>query len=345
MLNYKVEKNSAFLLTDRVDRMYFSGKDIAEGYLVFGEKKAYFSDYRYHLDTQKYFKNTEFQALPFLSIQDIKAFIQSNKIEKLYINFDKVSLSEYERFKTFGVEIKNGVDIINELRSIKSQEEISFIKRACEVAQKAYHKSIRQVRLGMTEIELKDIIEENICKQGCDIGFETIVAFAKGTAVPHHQTGKTRLRENQPILVDMGAKYKGYISDLTRMAFFGKPSEKFLRVYESVLKANQTAEEQICVGMEYRVADSIARCQLSKDNLDKYFTHSLGHGVGLEVHENIVLSPKANGKIQENMVFTVEPGVYLDNQFGVRIEDTVQVKDGKVQRLFTDEKKLIIIKR
>lgn len=345
MLNYKVEKNSAFLLTDRVDRKYFSGKDIAEGYLVYGEKKAYFSDYRYHLDTQKHFKNTEIQALPFLGIEDVKGFIESNNIEKIYINFDKVSLSEYEKLKTFGVEIKNGVGIINELRSVKSQEEISYIKRACEVAEKAYHKSIKQVHLGMTEIELKDIIEENIYKLGCDVGFETIVAFAKGTAVPHHQTGKTKLRENQPILVDMGAKYKGYISDLTRMAFFGKPSKKFLRVYESVLRANQTAEAEICVDMEYSVADSLARNQLAEDNLDKYFTHSLGHGVGLEVHESITLSPKASGKIKENMVFTIEPGVYLDNQFGIRIEDTVQIKDGKVERLFTDEKKLIIIKR
>ena len=197
----------------------------------------------------------------------------------------------------------------------------------------------------MTEIELRDAIEKNVKNLGGETAFDTIVAFGANSAVPHHETDSTKLTLNSPILVDMGAKVGGYMSDITRMAFFGTPSEKFCSCYDLVLKANLMALQNITENTLTDVADGYARNVLKDNGLDQYFTHSLGHGVGMEIHEYPTLSKKMSVPLKNGMVFTIEPGVYFDGEFGIRIEDTVLLIDGKVERLFSDDKKLLIIKK
>ena len=344
MLKINLEKDSAILLTDVTDRRYFSGIDIAEGYLVYSSESAYFSDNRYFLDLKKRLSKSQIEPKLFSGLVSVRDYLKEKGIKKLYVNFSKETVSDYNQYKSWGIEILDGQEIINSLRTIKSEKEISYIEKACRIAQKAYYNAIKKAREGMSEIELKEIIEEDLKKQNSTSAFDIIVAFGKGSAVPHHETGKAKLKKNQVILVDMGANYKGYLSDLTRTAFFGEPSKKFILAYDKVLRANLLAEEQIKDGITCCKADAIAREYLKENNLDKYFTHSLGHGVGLEIHENVVLSPRSEEVLKENVVFTIEPGVYFDNQFGIRIEDTVVIRDGKVKRLFTDDKKLLIIK-
>ena len=128
------------------------------------------------------------------------------------------------------------------------------------------------------------------------------------------------------------------------MAFFGEPSKEFLDCYDAVLKANEQAIEKITCGVTTCDADGYARKVLSDLGLGEYFTHSLGHGVGLEIHEYPAVSPRTKEKLKNNVVFTIEPGVYIDGKFGIRIEDTVVLKNGKVKRLFTDDKNLILLK-
>ena len=339
-----IDKNNTYLFIDRIERLYFSKKDIAEGYFVVGKKKAYFTDARYFLDAKKHFKNTDIEPILFKGLDTLIEYFIKENIEIVLTNFDKITLSEYNSLSK-NVKILDGKESLSLIRDVKTERELFYIKRACKIVQKAYHSAIKEVKLGMTELELKDILEKYIAKYGADgVGFETIVAFGSGSAVPHHVTGKRKLKLNEPILIDAGAKYKGYISDITRVCFFGKPSKEFVRIYQEVLNANLIAEEKITSKLKTDEADKIARDYLKEKGLDKYFTHSLGHGVGLEVHEGIALSPKMSVGLKENSVFTIEPGVYLDNKFGVRIEDTVTIKDGKVKRLFTDNKKLIIIK-
>ena len=135
----------------------------------------------------------------------------------------------------------------------------------------------------------------------------------------------------------------GYCSDITRTYFYGKPNEKFLTCYNSVKDANLLALDKIKEGMEVSFADSIAREYLESKGLKEYFTHSLGHGVGLAIHEQPYLSKKGVGTFQENMAFTIEPGVYFDGEFGIRIEDTAILKNSKAQRLYSDSKELIVI--
>ena len=144
--------------------------------------------------------------------------------------------------------------------------------------------------------------------------------------------------------MDTGALFNGYCSDLTRMAFFGTPDEEFKNAYDAVLTANLTAFDKIVGGMSGKDADAIAREVLKQRGYGDYFTHSLGHGVGLEIHERPNVSPRSRDNLEENAVFTVEPGVYLNGKFGIRIEDTATIKNGKAERLFTDSKELFVIK-
>jgi Xaa-Pro aminopeptidase len=142
----------------------------------------------------------------------------------------------------------------------------------------------------------------------------------------------------------MGCKVNGYCSDITRTAFFGKPSKKFIDCYNAVLNANQIAIENIGEKTLTDKADAFARDYLKEQGVGEFFTHSLGHGVGLEIHEYPTLSPKKSQVLENGMVFTIEPGVYFDGEFGIRIEDTVTLESGKIKRLFNDSKELLILK-
>ncbi len=341
-----LKSNQAFLVTDRILRNYFTGIDIAEGFLVLSKNTAYFTDARYFSAAKVKIEPLNIAPLLYNGLDSIKDYLIKNKIDVLFIDYDRTTLSDYETYKALGVELKDGTALLRDRRAIKTEDEIEKIKFACEVIQKAYHGAIATVRKGMTETELKDTIERLIVEYGGEgPSFDTIVAFGANGAVPHHETGDTVLTDNTPILVDTGAKYKGYLSDITRMAFFGTPDKKFLDAYDAVLTANLKAIELGKSGMKTDELDKIARDELTKRGYGEYFTHSLGHGVGIEIHEFPWVAPKRSAELKDGMVFTDEPGVYFDGEFGIRIEDTVMLKDGKIVRLYDDDKELIIIKK
>ena len=344
MKNFPIEEKSACLITDRLTRKYLIGVDVAEGYLIIGKEVCCFTDARYFSGVKTTLSDVGVKPYLLEGLTTIENYLKSVGITKLFVDFDKTTVSEFERYKQFGFPILDCSIHLKKVRAVKDDEELEFIKRAADIAEKAYHTAIKDVKLGVTEIQLKDRIEELMIKFGADgVAFETIVAFGSHAAVPHHVTGDTALENDTEILVDMGANYKGYLSDLTRTAFFGKPNSKFIEVYERVKEANEVAIDSITAGMTTRDADKIARDVLKKYDLSKYFTHSLGHGVGLEVHEFPLLSSRTDDELKEGMVFTIEPGVYMDGELGIRIEDTVVIKNGKVERLFNDEKNLLKI--
>ena len=314
-----VPPQTAYLVKDRAMRRYFYAAK--EKLLPFG-----------------------IETRPYNSFSDVADAVRELGIKRVGLDYEHTTLYEYEEYKTLAAELFDGTLVLKAQRAVKTAEEISIIEKSCEIAQNAYYAAIKTVRKGITENELKNTIENFIVQFGGECAaFDTIVAFGAGSAVPHHETGNTVLESGMPVLVDMGAKYKGYCSDLTRTAFFGNPSDKFLNCYDAVLKANEKAESEITADMRTDDADGIARGILKKFGLEKYFTHSLGHGVGIEIHEFPAVSPKKRDILKEGTVFTVEPGVYLDGEFGIRIEDTVVIQNGKVKRLFTDDKKLILI--
>lgn len=345
MKTIALKKGEAALITDRLTRKYLAGFDLAEGVLILGEKPAYFTDARYFYAAKDKIAPAGAEPILYAGTDVLKNYVEKNGIKTLYIDYDRTTVSECERYKTFGAEIKNCSEELMQLRMIKSEEELACVKKACEIIQEAYHNAIKLAKTGVTEKEIADKIRSEIIRLGGEgESFETIVAFGANAAVPHHETGETKLTENTAILVDTGALFNGYCSDLTRMAFFGTPDEEFKNAYDAVLTANLTAFDKIVGGMSGKDADAIAREVLKQRGYGDYFTHSLGHGVGLEIHERPNVSPRSRDNLDENAVFTVEPGVYLNGKFGIRIEDTATIKNGKAERLFTDSKELFVIK-
>ncbi len=345
MKKHSFSNKNACLITDEITGKHIMGTSLNEGYLILADENTCFVDARYFFGVNKTLESLGIKAKLYSSIEDIKTFLQSIGTENLNIDFSKTTVKDYNEYKKFGFSIIDCEDIIKDIRQVKETGEIESTIKACEIAQKALYKGLEQVRLGMTESELRDIIERYVLEFGGQgTSFETIVAFSKNGAVPHHKTGNTKLENDMPILIDMGARFNGYCSDITRTVFFGTPTEEFKACYDAVLKANELAEQSIKVGITTDVADGFARNYLKEKGLDKYFTHSLGHGIGLEIHEHPTLSYKKKDQLKENLLFTIEPGVYLDGKFGIRIEDTVLLTKDGIKRLFTDSKELKIIK-
>lgn len=339
-----LESGSALLITDRLSRKYFSGVDVAEGVVVIKDGVTVLTDSRYFYAVEKECNEVGVDCKLYVGFESIKELLVDMHVDNLYIDYNVTTLREYEQYKTFGIKLSDGANLIENARAIKTKEELDNIRKACQIIEKAYHSAIKQVRLGMSELELKNIIDNYAVEFGAEgSSFDTIVAFGENSAIPHHETGETLLTNNSVILIDTGCKVNGYCSDLTRTAFFGSPSKKFLDCYQAVLKANLIAEENIKDGTTCKQADAFARDHLKQHDLDVFFTHSLGHGLGLEVHEYPRLSPKGEGVLKNNIAFTVEPGVYFNGEFGIRIEDTVALIDGKLERMFSDDKKLIIL--
>lgn len=328
------------LLTNEKQVYYFSGFLTEDGFLLKGKDTTLFVDDRYYEEAVKTVKKGVI-VKKLTSFNDIKEEVLRLDAKELLIDFETVSHSEAIKYQEF-ISIKDCSKELKETFLIKDKSEIELIKKASSITEKAFYKSIKKIRKGITELKLKNIIENNLKKLGASgSSFDIIVAFQENSAIPHHKAGDRKLGKNEVVLIDMGAVYKGYASDMTRTLFYGKPPIKFVSCYEAVKQANELAIKNITLGMTAKDADAIARNSLKEVYLDTYFTHSLGHGVGLNIHEAPTLSKKSEEVIKEDMVFTIEPGVYFEGEFGIRIEDTV-VMQKSPKRLFTDDKKLII---
>ncbi len=358
-----IGKGSALLLTGETDRLYFSRVALAEGIVVVTERATvYFTDARYFAMAKDKCLAVGATPLLYRGLDSVKEYFKSNGVKRAYINFDQTTLTDYSGYKKLGVRILDGTNTIKNARAIKTKDELSIIARANAITFEAYQAALQCLRVGISELDVAAVIKAKMLELGAEgTSFDTIVAFGKNSAVPHHETGDTRLTQNTVVLIDTGAKYKGYSADLTRTVFFGTPTERFTYCYNAVLKANLTAEAKITDGTPASVADSYARGVLkeyplsvaSNDNgrdktgasntLADFFTHSLGHGIGLDIHEYPTLSPKGDAILKNGMVFSVEPGVYIEGEFGVRIEDSVTLIGGRIERFYTDDKELVCI--
>ena len=229
---------------------------------------------------------------------------------------------------------------------VKEDYELALIERACSIADRALISLLDSIKEGMSENDVAAHLEYLMRKFGASgTSFETIVAFGENSSVPHHETGMRKLKFGDVILIDYGCKYGGYCSDCTRTYLFGddKKHEDFKKAYASVLQAHNLVKEQVTCGNTGAEADAVARDYLKKQGLDIYFTHSLGHGIGINVHEFPMLSPKSKDVLLNGMVFSDEPGVYLEGEFGIRIEDSVTLDEGKVVSLTDTDRKLTVL--
>jgi Xaa-Pro aminopeptidase len=218
------------------------------------------------------------------------------------------------------------------LRAVKDPEEINVLSRAVQIGDEAFEEVSKTLEPGIAEEEVGWRIEQAVRKRGAEaVSFDTIVACGPNAARPHHRAGKDLVQEGQTVVIDMGARYQGYCSDLTRTVVLGKPDAQAKKVYDIVLAAQLAAIEMVRPGMTGAECDGIARKVIQEAGYADAFGHSLGHGVGLEVHESPGIGPNSQGRLEEGMTFTIEPGIYLTGWGGVRIEDVVVLESGRAR--------------
>lgn len=238
---------------------------------------------------------------------------------------DNVSLAAFSSLrKNVKLRLRTISEAVEKLREIKDEEEIKTIKKAGRIAQAALAATTKYIKPGVSENELAGILNLNIRRLGGRESFETIVAFGANASRPHHLCTDRKLKKNDTVLIDWGARYKGYCCDLTRSFAVGKPSRQFEKVYNAVLEAQQAAIAKVKDGVSIAEVDAAARGVLKKYKLPVY-GHGTGHGLGLEVHERPIVSAKVKGVLRAGQVITIEPGVYMPGALGVRIEDDVLV--------------------
>lgn len=333
------------LITDEKQRTYFLGFHSTAGYIVITKDKTSFVvDNRYLKAAEKALKPKGIEVVLGSDYSFLTKVAEENGYKKVAIDFTTITLAEFETLKKLGFEYADVSAEIRDLMSVKTEKELKYIQKACNIAEKAWLDTIPFIKEGVTEREVANELEYNFKKRGASgTSFDTIVAFGKNAAVPHHETGNTKLKKDECVLMDFGCLYKGYCSDMTRTMFYGNPSEDFKKAYLAVLTAHMKAAEGIHEGMLGKEADKIARDVLSSLGYGKYFTHSLGHGIGVNIHEYPYLSPKGEAALKNNMVFSNEPGVYINGKFGIRIEDSCHLENGKYKTFMKDDKSLVIL--
>jgi len=217
-------------------------------------------------------------------------------------------------------------DVFEKVRMVKDIEEIKIIKKSLQIALDTFEYIKPQVVAGVTELDIANEIEYKMKKLGASgPSFDTIVASGKRSSLPHGVATKKVIENGDAVVIDMGAIYNGYCSDITRTIFVGGMSKEQERVYDLVKKAQKFAIDAIEAGVSCKEVNEVAVNEFKKNGMEKYFVHSLGHGVGLDVHERPFVAGRSLDVFEPGMVVTVEPGLYLPNQFGVRIEDMVMV--------------------
>jgi Xaa-Pro aminopeptidase len=224
------------------------------------------------------------------------------------------------------------VDIVERLREIKEPDEIAALQAAVDLGDAAFQYVAERLEPGWTEQQVAWEIEKYIREHGGDgLSFDTIVGSGPRGAMAHAFPTDRVLQKGEGVVIDMGVKLDGYMSDLTRTIFIGKPDDEFKRIYDIVLAAQQAAEEMVEAGMTGEQAHLLAHHVIDEAGHGEAFGHGLGHGVGLQVHEAPRLAKTSKDVLEEGMVFTIEPGIYLTGWGGVRIEDMVVLENGKAR--------------
>jgi Xaa-Pro aminopeptidase len=266
--------------------------------------------------------------------------------EKIGFESQQFSYAKYENFKKLlaGKKFMPFADIVEQTRGIKSAGEIALIKKAAAITDKTFAELLKLIKPGVSEICLKQKTIEIMNGFGATgTAFDPIVASGKNSADPHYEGSNKKIKAGEMVVIDIGARYKNYNADMTRMVFVGKATEKYKKMYQIVLETQQLALADCKIGASPKLAFDNCVENFKKYGEDQYFTHGLGHGVGIDIHELPNLSPAGIGKFDNGMVFTVEPGLYHPGWGGIRIEDLCRMKNGKAEILSRTPKNLIEI--
>ena len=332
----------AILVSQPENRLYLSGFSGSAGFLIVSRDHAFIAtDFRYFEQSAR--QCPDYTLVKMAGGKPLGWFheaLAEIKPKRLGFEASDVSFSLYSVIKRAiaGLpseerpRLMSTRNLVEALREIKDAAEIAEIDRAASFADAALAQVVPAIEPGMSEKQVAWELEKAMREAGADsISFDTIVASGPNGALPHHRPSDKQIQAGEPVVIDMGARINGYCSDITRTIVVGNPDEQLDKVYHTVLDAQLNAIDEVRSGMTGHEADSLARTVIDDAGYGDRFGHSLGHGIGLAVHEVPVVGPRGSSVLGKDMVFTIEPGIYIPGWGGVRIEDMVVLENGKVR--------------
>lgn len=334
----------AILITSPINRTYITGFTGTAGAVIVSSDEARFiTDFRY-------IEQANEQASGFSVIEHKKSIHeeinnQLNQIDVKRVGFEKdhVTFSTYEVYKKeFDMDLIPVSGLVEELRLIKTDEELTILKQAAKIADDAYEHIQSYIKPGVKEIDISNELEFFMRKQGAaSSSFDIIVASGYRAALPHGVASEKKIESGELVTLDYGALFNGYCSDTTRTVAVGEINDELKTIYNTVLEAQLLGVKGVKPGITGKEADALARDYIKEKGYGDYFGHSTGHGLGMEVHEGPGLSFKSDKKLEPGMVVTVEPGIYVPNIGGCRIEDDIVITENGNERLTHSSKELI----
>ena len=337
----------AIMITSKKNRFYFSRFTGTAGKVLITESNNYFiTDFRYIDQANEQTEGLEIIEISKNKNKNLVKFLNDKGLTSIGFEDGDLSYKEYQELKNFDTEIEYSPlsDEINEFRKVKDDREIEIIKEAIKITEKAFDKIITYIEPGMKEREVAAELEYYLRKLGGEgPSFDFIVASGKRSALPHGVASDKIIETGDFVTLDFGTYYQGYCSDMTRTIVVGEPDDKQVEIYNTVLKAHLEVIEKIKPGMTGQEADQIARDIIEKAGYGDNFGHGLGHGLGIEVHESPRLSPTSEEVLKPGMIVTDEPGIYIQDWGGVRIEDDLVITEDGCESLNNSDKKLIIV--
>jgi Xaa-Pro aminopeptidase len=326
---------------------YLSGFDFTDGCVLITPQKGYLlTDSRYIEAASKAVSHLECMACRSL-FSSIEKMAKKQGVTEILVE-TTVSVAEFERLQQLPFTVTSGNEIsrvLQDMRAVKQPDEIKALKRAQEITEQGFLHILPFLKQGVTEREAALELEFFMRRAGAqDVSFDLIVVAGENTSLPHGVPSHKLIQTGDLVTMDFGALYNGYHADMTRTVAVGEIGDREKTVYDTVLRAQQAALQTIRAGVIGKQADAVARDVIIAAGFGEYFGHGTGHGVGVEIHEAPRLSPAADKDILvAGNVVTVEPGIYLPGQFGVRIEDMVLVTEQGIENLTKAEKQLIIL--
>lgn len=335
------------LITSDINRRYFTGMKSSAGIvLAFPEKAYLLIDFRYIEKARATVKNAEVIEL-FRTKPQLTELLKKHNAHTMSIESETMTVKTLNSYRHFfsQIEIDDSDALstaIGKLRMIKDNEEIRCIRKAQEIAEKSLDELMPFIKVGKTEREIALELNRLMFQNGAeDLSFETIVLSGKNTSMPHGVPSDKKVQDGEFVLMDFGAVWNGYHSDMTRTICVGEPDDEMKKVYNIVLEAQLAGLANARAGITGKELDKISRDIIEKAGYGDNFGHSLGHGVGLEIHEKPNASPNYDSVLESGSILTVEPGIYIEGKFGVRIEDFVILTENGCDNLTKYAKNII----
>lgn len=333
-----------FFVTDPKNVRYLSGFTGTSGYVLLNKSKAYFlTDFRYTEQAKKQCSHLEtviHKPLVFDSVAEL-----TKGAESLLVEAGNLTWENYQKLQErLESTVKGTKDLVEKLRIVKDKTEIALIEEAARITDEAFLEVCDFIKPGVREKDIARELEFAMKRKGASqVAFDFIVASGERGALPHGVASDKTVKAGEFVTLDIGAVYEGYHSDMTRTVAVGQGDGFLKEIYEIVLKAQEEALKAVKAGKSSFEIDKIARDIITDLGYGEDFGHGLGHGVGLDIHEQPRISPQADTILEENMIITIEPGIYLPQKGGVRIEDLVVVEAEGARRLSLSSKELIVL--